>query len=87
MLLALSLVPALKKQFNELINGIRQRNKHKNRTCYFFNDIINIEEFDWNLLKIDKNRTKALILTILDTLQLKKLVIKEIFTVQIVYIW
>ena len=87
MLLALSLEPALRKQFNELINGVSQRNKHKNRTYYFFNDIINIEDFDWNLPKIDKNRTKTLILTILDTLQLKKLVIREIFTVQILYIW
>ena len=25
----------------------------KNRTYYSFNDIINIEDFDWNLLKID----------------------------------
>ena len=30
----------------------------KNRTYYFFNDIINIEEFDWNLLKIDKKSYK-----------------------------
>ena len=26
----------------------------KNRTYYFYNDIISIEEFDSNLLKIDK---------------------------------
>ena len=26
----------------------------KNRTYYFFNDMINIEDFDLNLLKIDK---------------------------------
>ena len=26
----------------------------KNRTYYFYNDIINIEEFDSNLLQIDK---------------------------------
>ena len=25
----------------------------KNRTYYFYNDVINIEEFDSNLLKID----------------------------------
>ena len=30
----------------------------KNRTYYFFNDIINIEEFDSNLLKIDKGSYK-----------------------------
>ena len=30
----------------------------KNRTYYFYNDIINIEEFDSNLLKIDKKSYK-----------------------------
>ena len=56
----------------------------KYRTYYFHNDIINIKEFNSSLLKIDKkNRTKILIFTILDTSQLKKLVIVKIFTVQI----
>ena len=54
----------------------------KYRTYYFHNDIINIKEFNSSLLKIDKkNRTKILIFTILDTSQLKKLVIVKIFTV------
>ena len=47
----------------------------KNRTYYFYNDMINLknfENFESNLLKIDKNITKALIFIILDTLQLKK---------------
>ena len=30
----------------------------KNRTYYFHNDVINIEEFDSNLLKIDKKLYK-----------------------------
>ena len=30
----------------------------KNRTCYFFNDIINIKNFDSNNIKIDENRKK-----------------------------
>ena len=30
----------------------------KNRTYYFYNDIINIVEFDSNLLKIDKKSYK-----------------------------
>ena len=50
----------------------------KNRTYYFYNDMINLENFDSNLLKIDKKR---LIFTTLDTLQLKKLMIVKIFTV------
>ena len=45
----------------------------KNRTYYFYNDIIYIETFDSSMLKLTKNHTKTLIFTILDTLQLKKL--------------
>ena len=33
----------------------------KNRTYYFFDDMINIENFDPNLLKKKKSRTKILI--------------------------
>ena len=32
----------------------------KNRTYYFFNDMINIEELDSNLLKIDKKLHKSI---------------------------
>ena len=52
----------------------------KNRTCYFYNDIIDIKNFDSSLLKLDK---KSLVFTILDILQLKKLVIVKIFTLWI----
>ena len=45
----------------------------KNRTYYFYNDIIYIETFDSSMLKLTKYHTKTLIFTILDTLQLKKL--------------
>ena len=54
----------------------------KNRTYHFYNDIINLENFDSSLLKIDKkNQIKALIFTTLGILQLKKLMIVIIFTV------
>ena len=54
----------------------------KNRTYHFYNDIINLENFDSSLLKIDKkNQIKALIFTTLGILQLKKLMIVTIFTV------
>ena len=53
----------------------------KNRTYYFYNDIIDIETFDSNMLKLDKNHTKILLFTILDTLQLKKLVMVMILIV------
>ena len=32
----------------------------KNRTYYFFNDVINIEDFDSNQLKIDKKSYKSI---------------------------
>ena len=32
----------------------------KNRTYYFYNNIINIEEFDSNLLNIDKKHYKGI---------------------------
>ena len=50
--------------------------KIKNRTYYFYNDI-----FDSKNLKLDKKSAKILIFTILDTLQLKKLVIVMMLTV------
>ena len=53
----------------------------KNRTYYFYNDIIYIETFDSSMLKLTKNHTKTLIFTILDTLQLKKLAMVMILIV------
>ena len=53
----------------------------RNQTYYFYNDIINLENFDSSLLKIDKNHIKTLVFTTLDILQLKKLMIVKIFTV------
>ena len=42
----------LEQQFIKNINGKYQANKHQ--IYYFFNDMINIKEFDSSLLKIDK---------------------------------
>ena len=53
----------------------------KNQTDYFFNDMINIKDFDLSLLKQIKSRTKTLVFTTLDTSQLKKLMIMKIFIV------
>ena len=38
----------------------------KNRTYYFFNDIIDIGNFDLNNIKIDENSYKNILITILD---------------------
>ena len=44
----------------------------KNQIHYFFNDMINIKNFDSSLLKIDKKSHKTLVFTRLDKSQLKK---------------
>ena len=53
----------------------------KNRTYYYFNDIIDIKDFHSNLLRIDKKQYKASIFTILAISRLKNLVIMKILTV------
>ena len=58
MLLVLSLVLVLRQQFNELINGKSQTNRDQKSNLLFLQDLINIEEFDSNLLKIDKKSYK-----------------------------
>ena len=45
-------------------------------TYYFFNDLINIKDFYSSLLKVDKSRTKKLVFTALNILQLIKLFMK-----------
>ena len=53
MLIVLSLVPVLKQQFNELINGTTQTyGGHKSNLLSLQQH--NIEEFNSSLLKIDK---------------------------------
>ena len=53
----------------------------KNGTSYFYNDTIDLKQFDATLLKIDKNQLKALLFTTFNILQLKTLMIVEIFIV------
>ena len=45
----------------------------KNRTYYFYNDIINTEEFDSNLLKIDKKSYKDIDICYIWYITLKKI--------------
>ena len=44
----------LNKNINDIKMGTVKQIKIKNRTNYFYNDIIDLENFDSNLLKIDK---------------------------------
>ena len=52
----------------------------KNQTYYFYNDMINIKNFDPILLKIDRKSYKILVFIILDILQLTKMMIMKLFT-------
>ena len=54
----LNKVLSLKQQFIEQIEMTVKSINIKNRTYYFFNDMINIKIFDSNLLKIDKKSYK-----------------------------
>ena len=74
----LILVPALKQQFNELINGKSQTNKDQ-KSNVFLQQHNSYWRIWFKLTKRQtKNRTKTLIFTILDTLHLKKLMIVKI---------
>ena len=54
----------------------------KNRTYSFYNDIIDLKDFDAKLLKIDKKSYKNVdIYTTLDISRLKKLMIIRVFIV------
>ena len=45
----------------------------KNRTYYFYNDIINVEEFDSNLLNIDKKSYKDIDIYYIGYITIKKI--------------
>ena len=53
----------------------------KNLTYYFYKDVINIEEFDSNLLKIDKKLYQDFDIYYTGYITIKKLMIVRIFTV------
>ena len=52
----------------------------KNQTYYFFDDMIDIKNFNSNLSRIDKKPYKDIDFTIIDMLRLKSLVVVKIFT-------
>ena len=47
--------------------------KIKNRTYYFYNDIINLKDFDSNLLKIDKKSYKNIDIYYIGYITIKKI--------------
>ena len=52
----------------------------KNQTYYFYNDIINLESFKSNLLKIDKKSYKDIRIYSIGYITIKKMAIVKIFT-------
>ena len=84
----LNMITSIKSQFNQQtykMGKIKQIDI-KNRTYYFYNDMIDLKNFDARLLKIDKKSLKALIFTTLDTSQLKKMMVLKVFTMLILCI-
>ena len=53
----------------------------KNRTYYFYNDIINFKDFDARLLKIDKKSYKNIGIYNIGYITIKKLMIVRVFIV------
>ena len=58
----------------------------KNRTCYFYSDMINLKNFEPNLLKIDRKSYKNVGIYNIGYIIIKKLMIMKIFTVYILCI-
>ena len=58
----------------------------KNRTYYFYNDITDLENFESNMLKIDKKSYKDIGIYNIGYIINKKLVILRILEVLILYI-
>ena len=67
--------------------GTRKQIDIKNRTYYFYNNMINIKKFDARLLKIDKRSYKDIGIYDIGYITIKKLAIVKIFTVLILYIY
>ena len=61
--------------------GIVKQIDIKNRTYYFYNDMINIKNLIQTYSKLIKNHVMKLLFTTLDILQLKNLMIMKIFIV------
>ena len=73
MLFVLSLLPALKQQFNELVDGKVNQIEIKNRTYCFYNDMINLRSLESNLLKINKKHYKVIDIYYIGYITIKKI--------------
>ena len=64
-----------------------KQKKIKNRTYYFYNDMINLKNFDSNLLKIDKKHYKNIDIYYIWYITIKKIHDYEsIYSVNLLYL-
>ena len=61
--------------------GIIKQINIKNQTYYFFNGMINIEDFDWNLLKIDIKLYKNIDISYIGCITIKKWMVIKVSVV------
>ena len=73
MFLALNFVFTKKQRFGKHINWRNKQINVKNRTHYFYNDIINLKDFDAKLLKIDKKAYKSIDIYYNEYITIKKI--------------
>ena len=72
----LTLIFTKKQRFTKHIMGKVKQINIKNRTYYFYNDMINIKDFDARLLKIDKKSYKNIGIYNTGFITKKKMIIK-----------
>ena len=61
--------------------GLIKQINIKNRTYYFYNDIIDLKKFDVRLLEVDKKSYKNTGIYNIGYIAIKKLMIVKVFTV------
>ena len=70
-----------RKIINHIKSGEVKQINIKNRTYYFYNDIIDLKNFDARLLKIDKKSYKNIGIYNIGYITIKKLMIVRVFIV------
>ena len=69
-----------------LLMGKVKQIEIKNRTYYFYSNMINLKNFDSNLLKIDKKHYKGINIYYIGYITIKKLMTVKIFSVNPLYL-
>ena len=57
---------------NEHINGRNKQINIKNRTYYFYNDIINLDEFDGSKIKVEREKNLMTLIFIILAMNIRK---------------